>query len=885
MAGEKSYFGKDDLKPSFLKPKTPSKTPADFAENNLKNLENSAANSTMGNSGKDAKTLESNTSSFYSNQGKVTHFKKSHNKNDSKLFTLLKYSPAILLVMILAVGAFLIFGSQSFLGPHIEALYTEATDTAYTGYNLRAVHMAEEMLEGKIEMTDYMKTRLEKEGIEVVSETNLSFNNKPISADNFKTMYNGDALFREAYDNAIGGRGANFLDAAASNFAKKLGLSKNVFRNYKTTGNNDTDTQNYNELLADYFKNSADATLDSAEEEEGVDEEGNHWWDVFRIGEPASSDAAEGEDSVTKAKAYLHNIGEKVAEETEGCTTLKIGDIVSTAVSSNRFYQAIHEFMTKMETISKAKAGDGDASAINSVLNWFTTPATTTVYDPYTEEEYTITGSPLESEGARVVLGKVSADSSKTPKYSLERSYKATDKVAFSMGIGNTCTVKRAGGVVLSILASAVPGSKLLSSTVGVLLDTAFKLGVKVVAEAVLNLLVPTVAKIMYENPFVNAVGIAGGEGFTMGAANVNMLMGRQTSGASVASREQVLAYNQETEELIARDAEIDRLHHGPFDASSKNTFFGSIVSSLLPLSSISAGLTSSLTTLSNIANTSLATLNSAYAAGENSSLMTSFGDCDKTEEIGASGNFYCSAISTIDLSTLDTATDDSEYQKVISESIETGENGEETVIEGSPLADYITYHMGRYSAPGIRDANIAQACKEKSSFLPHLTSITDMIKAFFGSEDAEYCESVADGSRYVDSPDNPYWETEKWHQLWVLTWRVKCHMGLCSNDGGPVVAYQDKYDATHPLDNSRAGYLARISGLEKSEAENVIAVADYLNKIDSYEPEMAYKFGENNKETAGSIMNPSHLITDETIALRSNPITTVLIRREETTA
>ena len=847
MVGEKTYFGKDDLKPDFLKPKTPSKTPADFSTNNLKNLEDSATQKSTSNL--DAKNLENAPqTSLYSssNQEDKDHYsiKVSKKSSSSKLSTLIKFSPAVLLIIVLAIGAFIIFGAQSFLGPHIEALYTEATDTAYTGYNLRAQHMAEEMLKGKVGMTDYMKQRLEKEGIAVVSNSELNFNNKSITAENFKTMYNGDALFREAYDNAIGGRGANFLDAAANKFTQKLGLSKDVFHNYKTTGNNDTDTANYNELLTDYFKDSADATLDSAEKKEQKDEKGNTFWEFFQIGNPVSS--SNDEDSPEdKAKKYLHDLGEKVAEETAGCTTLKIGDMVSTAISSNRFYQAIHEFMTKMETISKAKAGDGDASAVNSVLNWFTTPATTTVYDPYTEEEYTITGSPLESEGAKVVLGGVTADSGKTPKYSLERSYKATDKIAFSMGVGDTCVVQRAGGVVLSILTSAVPGSKLITSTVGVLLGNAFELGVKVAAEAVLNLLVPTIAKVMYENPFTNAIGIAGGEGFTMGAANANMLLGRQTSGASTASKGQVLAYNQETNQLIARDAEVDRIHHSPFDASSKNTFLGSIVSSLLPLSTISAGLSNSISTLSSITNSSLASLNSTYAAGENSSLMTSFGNCDKTEEIGASGNFYCSAISTLDLSTFDTDTDDSEYQEVISESVEVRENGEETVKEGSPLAHYIAYHMGRYSAPGIRDANIAKACKEDTKSLPHLTSISDMLKAF----DSEYCESVADGSRYVNSPDNPYWETEKWHQLWVLTWRVKCHMGLCADDGGPIVAYQDKYEATHPFDNSTSGYLARISGLEKDEAQTVIAVMNYLDKVNNYDPSIAYDFTSDKSE------------------------------------
>ena len=153
------------------------------------------------------------------------------------------------------------------------------------------------------------------------------------------------------------------------------------------------------------------------------------------------------------------------------------------------------------------------------------------------------------------------------------------------------------------------------------------------------------------------------------------------------------------------------------------------------------------------------------------------------------------------------------------------------------------------------------------------------MLKAFFFNPETEYCESVADGSRYVDSPDNPYWETEKWHQLWVLTWRVKCHMGLCGEDGGPVVAYQNSYELKHPLDNSASGYLARISGLEKDEAETVIAVVNYLNKVNNYDPTMAYAFSDNKAKTDSIFVETSSPSKDDAILSKEH---THAIRKEE---
>ena len=291
--------------------------------------------------------------------------------------------------------------------------------------------------------------------------------------------------------------------------------------------------------------------------------------------------------------------------------------------------------------------------------------------------------------------------------------------------------------------------------------------------------------------------------------------------------------------QIIAQAAEIDRKNHSPFDATNKNTFLGSITASFLPLATTSATISAPFTTFTSTVTSSIASLNPAFADGENTSFMTSFGSyCDKLTDIGASGNLYCKAIATHDLSALGLSTDDPEYLEVISESIEYGEDGSETIIPNSPLADYITFWMGRYSMPGIKDANIAHACEHRFGYIPILSDITDMVKPV-----SDYCKSVADGSRYVNSESNPAWETEKYHQLYVLTNRVKTNLGFYADGNSPVAVFQDEYEKEHPLDNSRAGYLARISGLTKYDAEGVLALSDYYQKLDSYDASLAYNF------------------------------------------
>lgn len=849
MEGQKNYFGKGNIRPSLPGVKSPD-NPADpnlSAKHSLKDAENSAKNQSTKQSS-EASNLsslrsaeyESHTRSLYAGTGKKTRHGFSGFKGLLTKITLAKLAPVAVAVVLIGAIA-VIFGSQSFLGPHIEALFTEATNSDYTAYNLRANEIMTEILAGKIEMPDYLKKRLEKEGITVVNNTTLEYDGTTITADNFITMYNSDVNFREAVTYARRGRVATFFDSAATTFYKKLGLSRDVLHSYDVSGDQDADKAEYDGIMTNYFKTDGNTSaVNTAEEHIFEDDQGNKQREILKNGENISSGGASAESPEERARAYLDSVGEKVWAETPGCAALQIGNIVATAIASNSRYIPAHQYMTTMESISKAKYGSSDATAINTVLNWFTKPQESTVYDARTGEKLTMTGSPLESQGMRTVLGGLTANRTDTRRYSIERSFESTNVSMANNGlVADVCSVERAAGVVLSLAALAIPGSNLVRTTVGILLGVGIGEGIQIVASSVLSLLIPTIAEVMYTNPYPGAVGIAGGELFSMGAANINMLAAQQNSGSSGASRAEVMAYNVANNVTIAQQAEIDRKNHSPFDATNKNTFLGSITKSLLPLATTTSSLTSSVSTISSITRTSLASLNPTYAAGEDTSYLTSFGDyCDKTSEVGASANMYCAMIAVSDLSTINIPEDDAKYREVISESVEVI-NGREVVKDDSPLADYITFWMGRYSMPGIYDANIAYACKHRLTSIPILSDIVAMIESL----DDEYCRSVADGSRYINSESNPYWETEKYHQLWVLSARVKENLGLYSAENNPIAVYRAHYDELHPLDNSRSGYLARISGLSKEEAQIALDLIDYYQEIASYDPSTRFQF------------------------------------------
>ena len=68
---------------------------------------------------------------------------------------------------------------------------------------------------------------------------------------------------------------------------------------------------------------------------------------------------------------------------------------------------------------------------------------------------------------------------------------------------------------------------------------------------------------------------------------------------------------------------------------------------------------------------------------------------------------------------------------------------------------------------------------------------------------------------------------------------QIKCSSVVDSegNDKNPITAYKEAYYAKNPLDNSRSGILARISGITKNQAKTIIALFDYTNYLANYHP------------------------------------------------
>ena len=775
-----------------------------------------------------------------------------------------KASPLVAIIGGLAACLFVLFGSTSLLGAHLEALYTEATDTQYTSNTLRSTRLFSYMLTGGDQVSTswsgtrkyktfspWLKSRLEKNGIKVTNGA-LEFKGETISADNFATTYRDNVEFRKAYTDSKRGRVASFFDDAAERVYQKLGLSRNIFEDFKQSGDADADEAKWNETMSKEFEmNNLDTSVKTVDEETVEDENGKTSTKKSKVADSESSKSTAGEESLSKANTYLTKA---TAAVSTACGALKIGSLLATTITAAETYSTIHYYLNLMETPSKTKYGAGSEAAANQVNNFFTKSVTTEYPDPETGEMTKITGAPLEAENARVILGGVQPNLKNANNYSLNRLSNILKTTMGAYGATMvTCSLANGANAALSLATLAIPGSGFIKLTTSLLLDTAIKIGAQVAITATLSFLVPTIARTLFENHFENLKGIPAGEAFGKGAAAANTQLAARASGQAGASEEKLAQYGRETKEVLALDAELDRATHSPFDASNQNTFLGSIIRSALSFATTNS-LFGPLSTLSNLTSKSLAALSGNTYADSGLRYFDSYGDCpDLEEDLGIKGDIYCNRITMTDPSTLELSPDDETYQAVLLPNLEIDESGNEKIKDGSRLAKYINFCSERESPWGIYDAGIAASFETSLGPLDSVPYIGDGIAIINAIENLDpEIELWARGIICNDSPKNPYWETEmKYYQRYLEDNRILGQLGVfrsVDNDSepevnDPVLAYKDHYEETHPKDNSKEGFLARITGATKNDIETMLAVVDYYNFLADYHPEERYAF------------------------------------------
>lgn len=882
-------FSKKTRTPSFLSGGKKDKKTAGRASaaNDLSAAEIYASNKPATPANSDVSTAsvanaESESDSLYTGSGRP---QRTNGKRKGKAF-LKKRGPLVLILTMILGGGAAIFSSNSLLGPHLNANLTAATDTQYASYALRSSKITQFMFNGDGQIstswrgakkyttfTPYMKSRLKKNGIEIGhldtdgnfadgdfvagKKRVLKFGDEVIEAKDFSVRYATDPEFREAYYKAKRGRVGCFFDKVADKIYSKLGLSRNVFRDLDTSGDTEADEAEFKKTVADQYGDS-DNTASTRTKTEETDENGKTKVNTDDDpGTKTKTDVDPDADSYAKATKYLDSVSKASQIANAACGIIKVGNIIAVAIAANEYYQDITHYQTYMEPTSKMMAGDGDESA-NISYNMMVKSQKTSTTDMSkvsangsNDAEIEVEGSMLEAEGVKLGLGSTNINLTKVGNYSSDKIKFAFTTTAFAM---TGCSVVQAGAAIVSIVGTVA--SLGIGSIVSTIVKTTGAAAVQIAISAALAWLIPIIARSLFSNPST-LVGIVAGEHFAKGAEASNSRVHRSGSGGSPSSKEAALAYNKTTQQVLAMDAEIDRMNHSPFDITNENTFLGSIFSKFLTITATShSSATSIASNFSNLANSSIASLvPNTYADGEGTNYQTTFGNCPTLEAIGAVGDIYCNPITTTDIDTINISPDDVNYTSALNgNQVEVADDGAETIVKNSNLYKYINYCTERDSPFGIVDANILndmnvlgienQTTGAVVSSIPIIGDLLDVYESANNEVNAKW----ADGRMCVNSNSNSSWDSEmKYYQRYIEDNRILEQMGAIETN--PVTVAKEDYLKDHPLDNSEAGYLSRIAGITKEDAEMVLAIADYYKFQEDYDGSTKFAFHTDNKE------------------------------------
>lgn len=779
-----------------------------------------------------------------------------------------RFAPIALIFSLIFGGGGLFYASQSFLGPNLSNLYTNATDMQFTSYNARNQRLFKYLLNGgdqvKIGLnfnkkyttfTPYMKSRLKKNGIQVgyldadgvfktnqlvsTSKTVLKYNDEIIDANSFQNKFASDVNFREAYYKAKRGRVAGFFDDSADMYYKKRGATRDIFDQYKSTGDEETDAKNFQDTISDRVTNG-DGDINTVRRD--VDEETGEE-KINKNGEDLQTGKISGDTPEAKARVMVNNIAGKVSNVgVPVCSALRIANMTAVTVSAIQIAQATAYFLSLMEPISKTMAGEGDASGINQALNFLTRETTEKVQyinEDGTTSEREVTGSPLMSSGAKLILGNTKSSKNETAPYSIHTIIRGATTIALSTGITNTaCDGVMAASAIVSLVANATPGGALAKFVVSAVAHTIGGIALTGIVSVIISSFIPYVAKIFAGNVWEAYTGIPAGEFFTLGAAKANSGLATQSSAYAPADEEYVKEQNRQTTVALAQEAEIDRKNRSPFDASSKNTFLGSLVSKFAYLGYTNNPL-STLASFTSVLSNSLNIFNpSASAYDQDLSYTSNYQECENLK--GAVCDMYGNEIVAMDYSTIDLAPDDPTYVSVIEPNID----NDGKIIKNSELAKYITACTERESPWGVLDANIMNTLQTdfgtigNSAFL-----INDAVDIINAAEDIAN-RGWGTGENCRMSSSNPRWNTEfKYYQRYIEDMRIL--NGMDDESENPVIAYKNDYAEEHPLDNSYAGTLARITGQTKDDIAFLLEFSKYSNEIAEYDPATRFKFSE----------------------------------------
>jgi hypothetical protein len=533
-----------------------------------------------------------------------------------------------------------------------------------------------------------------------------------IPADNFEEFFNVNPNFRNGYlkgSRTWTGRISGWFDGLVVKFLDKFNLNRGLFKDFiANTKAIEAGNAARKAALREAMGNkggskatsmeSIDETIEVVKDSQGEEIEIKRT-ESASASLPENSGVAGARKSAENFKTDVGNVARK-AQKIAGIASLATGLTcgVMFGIMAVNLIVAVSELGKVMEyagafseSVDKAKAGDGEGSPITEFANILTEEAvpkdvgvdgktlgTGTSSDIDVESDYLYTVKDRDGatpktamEASGMEWSTIGSPANPTgvseQRYSMESGIGTfLGNSAFGNFIGTMQFIKGCAeaqaaaamaeaGIAVALLffppAEVVyQGLKFLSKIIG--------FAVAVALPVVLSAILPKLAMIFVEDLVTDIAGedvgnalVAGLHGYQSG----NHLQG----GGSGGSKEAVLAFRHEQREVIAMQAEVDRQTYSPFDATNKNTFFGSILSKALPFFGKTPTITKTLSGIGAITANSISTLLPTANALDDVELDDNIGKCPELEAAGAIGDVYCQPYMVSDVQTKQTSPDD----------------------------------------------------------------------------------------------------------------------------------------------------------------------------------------------------------------------------------
>lgn len=674
---------------------------------------------------------------------------------------------AVIFITLMIVVFLVFFSAGNLIPTAISERLIEETDVQYTDAVQVKIRIFQDAL-AKGQVPANTAARLKNAGVlvgdgsasgftESATGTSLKMGDKVITAGNFTNEVMKDARLYDAFTSATYGRAAYYYDEEAESVFKQQGISRN---NYKDNG------KSFDEVMTKAVGKGNKITVGDGEEgHECRDSDGKVTTTESEAVSCSTTIETEEESASSDAGSFVNEVGSKNSDA-DAASMLSIADSIATEQKSSKFYVSL------MENISKMKAGDGSDSKINEAMNYLYREETTEVVDVTSGQVKTVTGSALESPSLYALLSGERLDAASVADYSTERILK-------------TVTGGSAGDNAL--LGSYTSTASDIRGTIGRKKSSGS-------ASEVLQAVTPTLQSSLIDNSFESIKGVGAGELLVQGAVNVGASLAVR-SGATVGDSTTVVAYRKATDEILALEAEVDRLHRSPLDITSKNTFLGSILYKFGVSTMKSGTFLNKLASISRVAASSMSTiLPRTYADDEKDSYMTNFGDCERMTAIGAVGTAGCSRNETFDMTTLDINTD--EYLTVVNNNVECDSEDVCRIKEGSMFEKFVKYNVGRITPVGVTDGGILKVLKEgendgvENPDIPFISRVSDLLSSIWDkivnifTKRENKRQDIATGAAFVNSSENSgYWDEYKYAQRYVSVVRATRALRMYDGD------------------------------------------------------------------------------------------------------